>query len=284
MNEFRTECAKIAANVVNLLTEKNVQYGDSAFDPIRMFSPLGPDAGLRVRIDDKLSRLLRGNADMESDTDVIDDLIGYFILLRMSMDSNTITAGSRNVDVIRTMKHITIDIHEDLVAQAKTGQTAFDAQKTYDKFQCSTNYVGLLGEVVLHKYLEESHTIKDDTSITWVNFEKPNYDEADFIIDGVTIDLKTTYSDSMWMQKPKHDIYIYAQMDKDDSRMTLKGWLSKDDIESRMESGECNIVHRAERIDWLFSHSEMRDLRLLPYLNMKKQNKFGGYGSEIQSE
>ena len=86
MNEFRTECAKIAAKVVNLLADKNEQYGDSAFDPIRMFSQLGPDAGLRVRIDDKLSRLLRGNADMESDTDVIDDLIGYFMLLRMSMD------------------------------------------------------------------------------------------------------------------------------------------------------------------------------------------------------
>jgi len=83
---FKIKCARIAANVLNLLGEKNTQYGDSAFDPIRMFSKLGPDAGLRVRIDDKLSRLLRGNADMESDTDVIDDLIGYFILLRLSMD------------------------------------------------------------------------------------------------------------------------------------------------------------------------------------------------------
>jgi hypothetical protein len=83
---FKIKCARIAANVLNLLGEKNTQYGDSAFDPIRVFSKLGPDAGLRVRIDDKLSRLLRGNADMESDTDVIDDLIGYFILLRLSMD------------------------------------------------------------------------------------------------------------------------------------------------------------------------------------------------------
>jgi hypothetical protein len=82
---FKIKCARIAANVLNLLGEKNTQYGDSAFDPIRMFSKLGPDAGLRVRIDDKLSRLLRGNADMESDTDVIDDLIGYFILLLLSL-------------------------------------------------------------------------------------------------------------------------------------------------------------------------------------------------------
>ena len=67
-----------------MLIEKNEQYGDSAFDPIRIFSPLGSDAGLRVRIDDKLSRILRGNDSIESDIDVIEDLIGYFILLRIS--------------------------------------------------------------------------------------------------------------------------------------------------------------------------------------------------------
>tara|TARA_R100001377_G_C3163023_1_gene100346 strand:- start:213 stop:554 length:342 start_codon:yes stop_codon:yes gene_type:complete len=101
MNEFRIKCATIAANVVNLLSEKNEQYGDSAFDPIRMLSPLGPDAGLRVRIDDKLSRLLRGNADMESDTDVIDDLIGYFILLRLSMDKQAVEAEAPVVTITK---------------------------------------------------------------------------------------------------------------------------------------------------------------------------------------
>lgn len=83
---FKIKCAKIAGKVVNLLAEKNAQYGDSAFDPIRFFSDLPPDAGLRVRIDDKLSRLMRGSDTIESDIDVIEDLIGYFILLRLTMD------------------------------------------------------------------------------------------------------------------------------------------------------------------------------------------------------
>ena len=86
MTSFRMKCAKIAATVVNLLAEKNEQYGDSAFDPIRFFSDLPPDAGLRVRIDDKLSRLMRGSDTIESDIDVIEDLIGYFILLRLTME------------------------------------------------------------------------------------------------------------------------------------------------------------------------------------------------------
>ena len=85
-DSFRMKCAKIAATVVNLLAEKNEQYGDSAFDPIRFFSDLPPDAGLRVRIDDKLSRLMRGSDTIESDIDVIEDLIGYFILLRLTME------------------------------------------------------------------------------------------------------------------------------------------------------------------------------------------------------
>ena len=83
---FRLKVGKIAVKVINLLVEKNIQYGDSAFDPMRFFSDAGPDAGLRIRIDDKLSRLMRGNDTIESDIDVIEDLIGYFILLRLTME------------------------------------------------------------------------------------------------------------------------------------------------------------------------------------------------------
>ena len=89
-DSFRIKIAKIVVKVVNLLVEKNEQYGDSAFDPMRFFSDLGPDAGLRVRIDDKLSRLLRGNDSIESDIDVIEDLIGYFVLLRLTMEDKEI--------------------------------------------------------------------------------------------------------------------------------------------------------------------------------------------------
>lgn len=85
---FRIKIAKIVVKIINLLTEKNEQYGDSAFDPMRFFSDLGPDAGLRVRIDDKLSRLMRGNDSIETDVDVIEDLIGYFILLRLTMEKD----------------------------------------------------------------------------------------------------------------------------------------------------------------------------------------------------
>ena len=59
--------------------------------PIKIFSNnLGDErngigAGIRIRIDDKLNRLMQGNDNMESDEDVIKDLIGYLTLLLISM-------------------------------------------------------------------------------------------------------------------------------------------------------------------------------------------------------
>ena len=86
MSDFANHVAKTAARVVNLLKIKNEQYGDSVQQTLRVFSKLDSQAGIRVRIDDKLSRLARGNDSIESDIDIVDDLIGYLILLRMMME------------------------------------------------------------------------------------------------------------------------------------------------------------------------------------------------------
>ena len=39
------------------LTQKNKEYGDSAINPMRLFSSAGNIEQINVRIDDKLSRL-----------------------------------------------------------------------------------------------------------------------------------------------------------------------------------------------------------------------------------
>lgn len=64
-----------------LLVAKSRAYGSSWRDPVRIFSRADPVEQLRVRIDDKLSRLARGDAAGE---DVELDLIGYLILLRIA--------------------------------------------------------------------------------------------------------------------------------------------------------------------------------------------------------
>lgn len=79
----KTSAALIAAvcdEVKTMLLTKNLRYGDSAFNPIRIFSKASPVEQLLVRIDDKLSRLARGSG-AESE-DVVLDLLGYLVLLR----------------------------------------------------------------------------------------------------------------------------------------------------------------------------------------------------------
>lgn len=65
----------------DMLHEKNKAYGNSALDPLRIFSKADPVEQILVRVDDKLSRLMRGSAAGE---DVERDLLGYLILLRVA--------------------------------------------------------------------------------------------------------------------------------------------------------------------------------------------------------
>jgi len=61
------------------LISKNKKYGNSALEPIRIFSKFGPVEQILVRIDDKVNRWIQGGQD---DEDVEKDLLGYFLLLR----------------------------------------------------------------------------------------------------------------------------------------------------------------------------------------------------------
>ena len=83
---FSVKVYQLLNRIGDLLISKNQQYGDSVNNPIRLFSKLDSQAGVRVRIDDKLSRLARGNDSIESDMDIVDDLIGYLVMLKMIME------------------------------------------------------------------------------------------------------------------------------------------------------------------------------------------------------
>ena len=70
--------------VLRLLLKKNKQYGDSATKPAKIFSKLGAKESICCRIDDKIMRI--GNKGINENTlDTIDDLIGYFILLKIAI-------------------------------------------------------------------------------------------------------------------------------------------------------------------------------------------------------
>lgn len=75
------DAAEWLAGVASTLFEKNAAYGDSASNPLRVFSRSSPVEQLLVRIDDKLSRISRGAGLLAADEDVVRDLVGYLALL-----------------------------------------------------------------------------------------------------------------------------------------------------------------------------------------------------------
>lgn len=71
--------AKVCDEFKELLIEKNKSYGNSFAEPVKIFAKnFSTDAAMLVRIDDKLSRLAKGDEYLNEDT--CKDLIGYLIL------------------------------------------------------------------------------------------------------------------------------------------------------------------------------------------------------------
>lgn len=83
--KFDWQLEKTVERIVKLLKEKNKAYGDTALNPSNIFSKLNSTEAICARIDDKLARIKnKGINDKTEDT--VDDLIGYLLLLKMSME------------------------------------------------------------------------------------------------------------------------------------------------------------------------------------------------------
>ena len=88
LNDTQADITRVCDKVKNLLLEKNKKYGDSALEPVRVFSQDHQIAQLKVRIDDKLSRI-RTSGPMASDEDTLLDLMGYLVLLKIALERDT---------------------------------------------------------------------------------------------------------------------------------------------------------------------------------------------------
>lgn len=74
------EILEVCVDLAEFLVAKNTAYGDAAINPLRAMSKADPAEQIRVRMDDKLSRLIRGQAAGE---DVPKDFVGYWVLLQI---------------------------------------------------------------------------------------------------------------------------------------------------------------------------------------------------------
>jgi hypothetical protein len=80
---FSIQVQLVLDSIEKMLIDKNRKYGNSALEPLGVFSQLSAKEGLLIRIDDKLKRIKNGSLEKD-DEDVINDLIGYLVLLKIS--------------------------------------------------------------------------------------------------------------------------------------------------------------------------------------------------------
>lgn len=78
---FKDKVDKVLEEIGTVLLAKNISYGNSALEPINIFSKLNSKEQINIRLDDKLSRLAKGSEFEQEDTKL--DIIGYLILDRM---------------------------------------------------------------------------------------------------------------------------------------------------------------------------------------------------------
>jgi len=65
---------------------KNAKYGNSALEPLNVFSEANAVAGIKMRIDDKLKRIKNAGL-VDATEDTLQDLAGYLILLMIAKDN-----------------------------------------------------------------------------------------------------------------------------------------------------------------------------------------------------
>ena len=137
------------------------------------------------------------------------------------------------------------------------------SQESYEKHNLTHEILSNKGINIIPALKEFNEYLKTTPhKFEWVCYTKKSWKNPDFIINGKSVDLKTTFSDSMWIQDEKFDTYIYAQINKDKSKMEIKGWLSKKDIADMKRDNICDVVKRNNRIDYVFKQSIMKEFKV----------------------
>ena len=82
--KIKLKCQEIE----DLLIQKNDAYGDSALNPVGIFSSLKASEAIRIRLDDKLKRIANVGLNDETE-DTLMDCAGYMVLLMIANDNES---------------------------------------------------------------------------------------------------------------------------------------------------------------------------------------------------
>ena len=121
--ESEMKISGVCDDIKELLINKNRKYGNSALKPCRVFSKASAVEQLLVRIDDKLNRIMQGAGLLANDEDVVNDLIGYLILLKIGMnDEKNKEVYNMGREIFEEgFKSLTIPLHQKPIPQEDDG-------------------------------------------------------------------------------------------------------------------------------------------------------------------
>lgn len=168
---------------------------------------------------------------------------------------------------------IALQVETSELNEAMNVTKEFDDQKTYDKLECHNNWLGFLGEQKFNSWLDSKAVPH-----VWNKFVKKGWDDADFVVNNQTIDVKTTFDTSLWFQKPKFDVYVFSRMNEESKdKLYLIGWVTKAELITLVLAGEAQIVQRefdgVKRLDYCVGVDELHNMSgLLSYLSASKQD------------
>ena len=109
-SKIKSKCKKIE----KLLLSKNAAYGNSALEPLNVFSKANAEAGIKMRIDDKLKRIQNAGL-VDATEDTLQDLAGYLILLMIAKEdaSNHIQKCIRQDNTTLHSRTTSVDKNSD---------------------------------------------------------------------------------------------------------------------------------------------------------------------------
>jgi len=151
----------------------------------------------------------------------------------------------------------TLFITPQEVDKAKEMTKSLDDIKIYNKLECNNNYLGWLGEYKFSQLLQMK-----GITYEWNEFVKADYSKPDFIINNRSIDVKTTFSESLWVQKADWDFYVLAFMERDLSSICFSGFLDKSNIEKYINKDKYKVI-RGNRVDTCVPYEKTRILNEL---------------------
>lgn len=114
LSNTQRQIKQICEDVQAMLLKKNEKYGDSAINPIRLFSTASTVEQIYVRLDDKLNRIKQSNGKWTDDEDVIMDIIGYLVLLKIAKNNDDKWDGT-TIEPIPLMRKSFTNISEDYI-------------------------------------------------------------------------------------------------------------------------------------------------------------------------